>query len=414
MKPIAPLMLLLAGFLTTSTTLQAQTEEAVPPPPALPASSTELDSWLAPIALYPDPLLAQVLNAATKPSDVALAGQYLADGGDPNQVDAQPWDPSVKALTHYPGVVKMMADYLPWTTALGQAYVEDEPTVIDEIQHLRTEAMDLGNLESTPEENVLDEDGSIEIVPTEPEVIYLPEYDSDVVYTQPLGPGGISFGRPCAMGLWMNRDFDWHRHEVLVWDHIYQRPADWWSSRRPSHPVTGHIAHHQHGEGTDQNARTRPSYFVLWRVPQVQVVNGNGAALHGAQAGEFHQHHIEHLGAPKPSNSSLVVLPNRGAMAAAHGQSGASSFHVFPASTPAHTTEVIGAHHLEDATSEVERHHGFTHGNHETHGTHEGDTHSHQADSHPTAIHHNSGDSHTTSTGHTTTPSHSGGGGGRR
>jgi hypothetical protein len=96
---------------------------APPPAPVVPMrSAAELDRMLAPIALYPDPLMAQLLPAATLPAQVVLVDRYLREGGDMNQVDAQPWDNSLKALARYPSVVKMLDDNLAWTTdQIGRA-----------------------------------------------------------------------------------------------------------------------------------------------------------------------------------------------------------------------------------------------------------------------------------------------------
>ena len=147
-------------------------------------SSAELDQMLGPIALYPDPLIAQILPAATLPSEIVLADRYVNGGGDPNLIDQQPWDPSVKALARYPTVLKWMDDNLAWTTALGQAFLAQQQDVMDSIQRLRAQAQALGNLQSTPQENVVADDGTIEILPADPQMIYVPVYQPDMVYFQ--------------------------------------------------------------------------------------------------------------------------------------------------------------------------------------------------------------------------------------
>ena len=144
----------------------------------------ELDQMLGPIALYPDPLIAQMLPAATLPTEIVMADRYVSGGGDPNLIDQQPWDPSVQALARYPTVLKWMDDNLAWTTALGQAFLYQQQDVMDSIQRLRAQAQALGNLQSTPQENVITDDGTIEILPANPEVIYVPVYQPDVVYFQ--------------------------------------------------------------------------------------------------------------------------------------------------------------------------------------------------------------------------------------
>ncbi|HYL93154.1 MAG TPA: DUF3300 domain-containing protein, partial [Alphaproteobacteria bacterium] len=116
-------------------------------------SSEQLENLVAPIALYPDPLLSQVLVAATFVDDVDEAARWVRANG-PNGIDDQPWDVSVKAVAHYPTVIEMMADKIDWTTSLGQAYVNQSTDVMIAVQHLRHMAHDVGNLESTPQQEV--------------------------------------------------------------------------------------------------------------------------------------------------------------------------------------------------------------------------------------------------------------------
>jgi hypothetical protein len=203
-----------------------------PPPPPVPMrSAADLDRMLAPVALYPDPLLAQLLPAATMPEQVVLADRYLREGGNLNLVDAQPWDNSLKALARYPAILRMLDENLAWTTDLGQAFLNQPADVMDSVQRLRAQARDVGNLQSTPQQTVVVSGGIIEIVPTSPQVIYVPVYQPEVVYVHPPpGPGRlyISFGAGLVVGPWLNHDCDWHRHEVLVWHHDHPRPAGWW------------------------------------------------------------------------------------------------------------------------------------------------------------------------------------------
>ena len=217
-----------------------QAPEPPPPPlavapqpaPTVPMRSVaELDQMLAPIALYPDPLLAQILPAATLPAQVVLADRYLREGGDVNQVDAQPWDNSLKALARYPATLRMLDDNLAWTTDVGQAFINQPADVMDSVQRLRAQAQAMGNLLSTPQQTVVVDDGIIEIVPAAPQVIYVPVYQPEVVYVQrPPAPGRfyVSFGAGLVVGAWLNHDCDWHAHEVIVWHQDHPRPADWW------------------------------------------------------------------------------------------------------------------------------------------------------------------------------------------
>ncbi len=229
MKSLLKIVVLLCVFAGAALSVRAQT--AVPPPtPAYqPLSYQQLDQLLGPIALYPDPLIAQILPASTLPTQIVLADRYVSGGGDPNQIDQQPWDPSVQALARYPNVLKWMDDNLNWTTDLGQAFLNQQEDVMDSIQRLRQSAYNVGNLQSTPQQQVIDDDGYIEIVPADPQVIYVPVYQPDQVYYQTdYGPPFITFGIGFPIGVWLNWDFDWGHHHIIVWGHGHPRPPNWW------------------------------------------------------------------------------------------------------------------------------------------------------------------------------------------
>lgn len=206
---------------------------ANPAPPPAPTgqifAGSQLDQLLAPIALYPDPLIAQILPAATQPSQLAVAANYLAQGGDPNQIDAQPWDSSVKAVAHMPEVLQQLNSNLEWASQIGQAYLNQPTDVMNSIQRLRADAMLYGNLQNTPEQQVVNDNGYIEILPVNPETVYVPEYNPGLVYYQP--GVGLAFGLGFALGGWFNHDFDWHDHRIVVWDHDHPRPGNWWHER---------------------------------------------------------------------------------------------------------------------------------------------------------------------------------------
>jgi hypothetical protein len=186
-------------------------------------SADQLDNLLAPVALYPDPLLAQLLVAATYPDEIDQAARVLRADPDPAGIDAEPWDVSVKAVAHYSEVLSMMDDSLDWTTALGQAYAWQPEDVMASIQRLRAQARAVGNLETEPQQEVADDGGNIEIWPAEPDDIYVPVYDPDVVYFGSGGAiGGVeTFGPACLIGVWLNRDFDWRHRKIYYhgWDH---------------------------------------------------------------------------------------------------------------------------------------------------------------------------------------------------
>ena len=131
-------------------------------------SPDELDDILAPIALYPDPLIAQILPAATFIDQIDEATRYFRQYGNSARIDDKPWDVSVKAIAHYPTVLFMMDQKYDWTVSLGQAYINQQQEVMDSIQRLRASAQAAGNLESTPEQQVVIEDDTIMIDPRNP------------------------------------------------------------------------------------------------------------------------------------------------------------------------------------------------------------------------------------------------------
>jgi hypothetical protein len=225
-------VVLICGLAAATLSVSAQT----PVPPQIanyqPLNAQQLNKLLGPIALYPDPLIAVILPAATLPTQIVLADRYVQGGGDPNQIEQQPWDPSVQALAHYPAVLKWMDDNLNWTTVLGDAFLNQQGDVMDAIQSLRASAQNLGNLQSTPQQQVTDDGGNIEIVPSDPETIYVPAYDPDAVYYQsPVGPPFITFGAGFGIGPWLCCDFDWANDNLIVWRHDHPRPRNWWHER---------------------------------------------------------------------------------------------------------------------------------------------------------------------------------------
>ena len=232
MKRTTILATTLAAFLGATLPMAAQIPVPPPAPDIVLQSPAELNQLLGPIALYPDPLIAQILPAATLPAEVVLAYRYVSGGGDVNWIDQQPWDSSVKALARYPDVLRMMNDNLAWTADLGQAFLSQPQDVMNSIQDLRAQAEDLGNLQSSEQEEVVNDDGTIEILPADPDLIFVPIYDPGVVFFQrPYGGHFITFGAGLRIGLWLDHDFDWHHHDILAWDHDHPRPAGWWKER---------------------------------------------------------------------------------------------------------------------------------------------------------------------------------------
>ena len=153
---------------------------------------------------------------------------------NPTEADiaAQGWDASIKGLLHYPSVLQMMNDQINWTQALGASFARNQQTVLDSVQRLRARAQAARNLQTTAQEQVLVDNGSIRIEPADPEVIYVPQYDPDVVYVSEYS---IGFGIGFPIGFWCDNDFDWH-HRYIVngggWYSGWHHP-DEWDRRRP-------------------------------------------------------------------------------------------------------------------------------------------------------------------------------------
>lgn len=173
-----------------------------------PLSANELQQLVAPIALYPDALVAQILGAATFPDQIAFANDWLQQNKNltgqalMQAVDGQQWDPSVKALTQFPSVLDNMTKNLSWTSSLGEAYHTQPNDVMTAIQTLRAQAQAAGNLKSGSQITVVQESPqTIVIQPTNPQVVYVPQYNPTVVYGTTYVTPGYSTAAVVATGL---------------------------------------------------------------------------------------------------------------------------------------------------------------------------------------------------------------------
>ncbi len=200
-------------------------------PLAQPRDAEQLKQLVAPIALYPDTLVAQVLAVSTYPAQVVNADHWRQAQGyaSPNQIvagaDAQTWDPSVKALTAFPQVLAQMDRNLQWTTDLGNAYYNQPQDVLEAVQVMRQRAQAAGNLQSTPQESVSYDQGNIELAPVNPQVVYVPAYNPWAVYGHPVSPypgfsllgalgsffgsSPVSYGLGIAMTAFSNTPWGW-------------------------------------------------------------------------------------------------------------------------------------------------------------------------------------------------------------
>src|SRR5580658_5745070 len=217
-------------------------------PPYTQQTAEQLQQLVAPIALYPDSLVAQILAGSTFPEQVVEADRFVQAHPDlkgtdlGNAVDSQPWDPSVKAITAFPSVLGNMDKNLSWTSSLGDAYYNQQPDVMTAVQVMRRKAQAAGNLKDTPQQAVTEKDSDIEIQPVDPDVVYVPAYDPWLVYGYPVvaWPGwypypGIWFGGPyLSFGIgfgigwwggfgwgWGNWGFDWHNHYAIYNNNRY-------------------------------------------------------------------------------------------------------------------------------------------------------------------------------------------------
>jgi hypothetical protein len=202
------LSFLLISALQTEAGAQQQPAPADQGGGAAPFSANDLQQLVAPIALYPDALVAQVLGAATFPDQVQAADAWLQQnnkltGNDLMQaVDKQPWDPSVKALTQFPSVLDNLTKNLKWTSTLGEAYANQANDVMAAVQKLRAEAKASGNLKSGSQITVVQESPqTIVIQPANPQVVYVPQYNPATVYGTPYQPPGYSAGDMAAASI---------------------------------------------------------------------------------------------------------------------------------------------------------------------------------------------------------------------
>jgi hypothetical protein len=206
--------------------------ESVPASAQVMLSPNQLDQVISRIALYPDPLLAQVLAGATYSEQIPDAAQwadqhsYLVGDNLAAAIsqDNLPWDPSVLALLPFPSVLDMMATDMAWTQQLGEAVLAQRPDVMDAVQRMRQKAQNFGYLQDNPQYHVTDSGaGDIEILPVDPTLYYVPVYDPLIVFARPrTGFGlGITFGPRIFIGAafapwgWRNPRFEWASHRFL-------------------------------------------------------------------------------------------------------------------------------------------------------------------------------------------------------
>ena len=255
-----------------------------------PLNADQLEQLVAPIALYPDTLVAQILAASTYPAQVVDADRWLQSQGNasPYQIaggaDVQNWDPSVKGLTAFPQVLEEMDRNVRWATDLGNAYYNQPQDVLEAVQVMRQRAQAAGNLQSSQQEEVSYDQGAIELAPANPQMVYVPAYNPWAVYGDPVTPypgfsligalgsffgstvghGLLHFGAGIAMAAfehtpfgWLSWAVSWLGHEIFFNHSGYSTHsttvADWGLSRGSMHAFAG-----QGAMGGLRNGYVRP------------------------------------------------------------------------------------------------------------------------------------------------------------
>jgi hypothetical protein len=258
----------LASFLVLSSH-QAQAQDSGDLDPSEKYSQEELAQMLAPIALYPDSLLSQILMASTYPIEIIEADRWVRKNPElqgeslDEALLAQNWDPSVQAMCHFPSILALMSERIAETTNIGNAFLAQEEEVMVMVQQLRAKAYAQGNLATTSEQKVIVEKETIIIEPADPRVIYVPYYDPFYIYgpwwypAYPpyyWGPSGVSIGIGMsywpafyfgfAFGSWSY--FDWHNHYVYI--NVHRRPRYVRHDRWPAKPGRwNHATRHRRG-----------------------------------------------------------------------------------------------------------------------------------------------------------------------
>lgn len=238
------------------------------PPPNHRRAPRDVEQLLAPIALYPDALIALILPACTAPTDVVLAARHLRDSPhDVAHLENSSLDESVKSLSHYPELVVWMDTNLAWTKQVGETFTDQPADTLQAVQRLRVAARAAGTLVDTPQQQVFTENGALRIVPTQSDVIYIPYYEPDLVFIvqPPSYPRSyLRFSTGGPVGSWLAFECDWGRH--TLWIGNRQRPwrgHDW---RQPLIPIT-RVGVVTHAEVRPWQAPPRAAVIVTMQPP---------------------------------------------------------------------------------------------------------------------------------------------------
>jgi len=291
-----------------------------------PLNEEQLGQLVAPIALYPDALVAQILAASTYPTEIVEADRWVQAQGNesPEQLGSaaneQNWDPSVKALVAFPSVLAQMDKNIQWTTDLGNAYYNQPPDVMNAVQAMRSRAQAAGNLHDTQQQTVSNDDGNIAIAPANPDVVYVPVYDPWVVYGAPVAvfpgyyygpPAGVYFGAGLAIGFgigigigyWSHWGWGWHgwgcnwHGRTVVYNHTTYITRSTtvvnrgWNRPGGPHGYAGARGAYYHGTSNHGNYNSHGNYH-----PPSSY--RNGSVNHGGQP-NYHGHAQSYHGGPQ-------------------------------------------------------------------------------------------------------------------
>jgi hypothetical protein len=285
-----------------------------------PKPADQLQALVAPIALYPDALVAQILSAATFPDQIPLAYQWQQDHKNlsgktlADEVNKESWDPSVKAVAQFPSVLENMNKNLAWASELGEAYHMQPKEVMTAVQVLRAQAKAAGNLKTTSQMTVVQQSPDVIVIqPANPQVVYVPTYNPTVVYGTPYTVPGysagdvaavavIGFGAGIAIGALMSPSYgwgwnacgcSWHGGTVVYNRNVYYGNAAW-------HGGYGAYGYHgygttyrgaygsaatYHGQGPGGAYHTGGAYQNAYGGASRQTTYGPGGSVHTSGSG---------------------------------------------------------------------------------------------------------------------------------
>jgi uncharacterized membrane protein YgcG len=349
-KLIAVFLSVILGAASSQTLYGYQADTSTNPATMNPTEATQqtpeqLQALVAPIALYPDALVAQILSASTFPDQVAIAAYWveqnksLTGSALMQAVDKQTWDPSVKALTQFPSVLENLSKNLTWTSSLGEAFHNQQSDVMAAIQTLRAKAKAAGNLKTTPQITVVQQSPQVIVIqPTNPQIVYVPTYNPTVVYGTPYvvpgysgwdvaAAGIIGFGAGIAVGAMMSGgccgwgysswNCGWHGTAVVYHGGGYYGNSAWHGGYYNGgyHNSYGYNNNYNHYNNSNYNRNTNNNYN--------KNISGNTVNVNKQSASNFGS---DHSGSSSWSNHSSWGGGSSNAFSGMSGHSSSGGF----------------------------------------------------------------------------------------